>query len=201
VGNRLLLAPSEIHRVRYVKNKSLGMSTEQLAREEGISERFIKQSIAAVEAFKALTTLEELESSQVEVVLFNKDLEKLALRNALQAKTITRDDKGKKVAEEPNHEIQLEAVKVIADITDNLVGSKYKSVPTGSTTNVNILNAPGGAGVGIATFEDRLREVKRKRGLLEQNNPPMSSSESDEDSEIEEVTPDWGGSVIEQGPA
>jgi hypothetical protein len=197
---KLLLAPSEIHRVRYVKNKSLGMSTEQIAREEGISERFIKQSIASVEAFKALTTLEELESSQVEVVLFNKDLEKLALRNALQAKTVIYNEAtGKKISEQPNHEIQLEAVKVIADITDNLVGSK-KGVPAGgSTTNVNILNAPGSAGVGIATFEDRLREVKRKRGLLEQNNP--SSSDSDSEIEAEEFTPDWEGPIVEQSSA
>ena len=201
MARQLLLAPNEIHRLRYVKNKSLGMSTEQISREEGIQEKYIKQSIAAVEAFKALTTLEELESSQVEVVLFNKDLEKLALRNALQAKTVIYNEKtGKKVSEEPNHEIQLEAVKVIADITDNLVGSKYKGVPGGgSTTNVNILNAPGSAGVGIATFEDRLREVKRKRGLLEQTNP--SSSDSDSEIEAEEFTPDWEGPIVEQSPA
>src|SRR5208337_106874 len=201
MARQLLLAPNEIHRLRYVKNKSLGMSTEQISREEGIQEKYIKQSIAAVEAFKALTTLEELESSQVEVVLFNKDLEKLALRNALQAKTVIYNEKTeKKVSEEPNHEIQLEAVKVIADITDNLVGSKYKGVPAGgSTTNVNILNAPGSAGVGIATFEDRLREVKRKRGLLEQTNP--SSSDSDSEIEAEEFTPDWEGPIVEQSSA
>ena len=200
MANRLLLAPNEIHRVRYVKNKTLGMSTEQIAREEGIQEKYIKKSIADVEAFKALTTLEELESSQVEVVLFNKDLEKLALRNALQAKTVIYNEKtGKKISEEPNHEIQLEAVKVIADITDNLVGSK-KGLPVGgSTTNVNILNAPGSAGVGIATFEDRLREVKRKRGLLEQTNP--SSSDSDSEIEAEEFTPDWEGPIVEQSSA
>ena len=200
MAKQLLLAPNEIHRVRYVKNKTLGMSTEQIAREEGIQEKYIKKSIADVEAFKALTTLEELESSQVEVVLFNKDLEKLALRNALQAKTVIYNEKtGKKISEEPNHEVQLEAVKVIADITDNLVGSKKGFPAGGSTTNVNILNAPGSAGVGIATFEDRLREVKRKRGLLEQNNP--SSSDSDSEMETEEFTPDWEGSVIEQSSA
>jgi hypothetical protein len=65
--------------------------------------------------------------------------------------------------------------------------------------NVNVLNASGGAGVGIATFEDRLHEVKRKRGLLEQNNPPTSSE--DEDSEVENFTPDWDGRIIEQSSA
>jgi hypothetical protein len=200
VSQKLLLSPSEVHRVRYAKNKILGMSTEQLAREEGIDEKYIKKSIAQVEAFRAMVTIEDLEASQVEVVLFNKELEKLALHGALKANTTVFDGEGKKVSEEPNHEIRLEAVKVIKDITDSLISSKNKGGGGGgNNVNVNVLNAPGGAGVGIATFEDRLHEVKRKRGLLEQNNPPTSSE--DEDSEVENFTPDWDGRIIEQSPA
>jgi hypothetical protein len=177
------------------------MSTEQLAREEGIDEKHIKKSIAMVEAFRAQVTLDDLEASQVEVVLFNKDLEKIALRDALQAKVVTLSPEGKKIHEEPNHEIRLSAVKEIREITDSLISSKSKGGGGGgNNVNVNVLNAPGGAGVGIATFEDRLHEVKRKRGLLEQNNPPTSSDE-DEDSEVENFTPDWDGRIIEQSSA
>lgn len=200
MSQKLLLSPSEVHRVRYAKNKILGMSTEQLAREEGIDEKYIKKSIAMVEAFRAMVTIEDLEASQVEVVLFNKDLEKIALRDALQAKTTIFSNDGKKISEEPNHEIRLSAVKEIREITDSLIGSKNKGGGGGgNNVNVNVLNAPGGSGVGIATFEDRLREVKRKRGLLEQNNPSMSSE--DEESDVEDFTPDWEGRVIEQSSA
>ena len=201
MSQKLLLSPSEVHRVRYAKNKNLGMSTEQLAREEGVDEKYIKKSIAMVEAFRAMVTLDDLEASQVEVVLFNKDLEKLAIHGALKASTTVFNNEGEKISEEPNHEIRLEAVKVIKDITDSLISSKNKGGGGGggNNVNVNVLNASGGAGVGIATFEDRLHEVKRKRGLLEQNNPPTSSE--DEDSEVENFTPDWDGRIIEQSSA
>jgi aspartate ammonia-lyase len=167
------------------------MSTEQLAREEGVDEKYIKKSIAMVEAFRAMVTLDDLEASQVEVVLFNKELEKLAIHGALKASTAIYNAEGKKVSEEPNHEIRLDAVKVIKDITESLISSKNKG-GGGGGNNVNV-------NVWIATFEDRLHEVKRKRGLLEQNNPPTSSE--DEDSEVENFTPDWDGRIIEQSSA
>lgn len=174
------------------------MSTEQLAKEEGVDERYIQQSIAKVEAYRALNTLEELEASQVEVVLFNKDLEKLAIRGALQAVTEIRDDKGKVIGKSPDHETRLKGVEVLAKITDNLIGAKAKPTQANNQTNVNVFAGPGGGGVGIATFEDRLREVKKKRAQLEQNNPVIDIGGQEE---LEEVTPDWEGSGVEQSTA
>lgn len=198
---RPIIAPTDTHRLRFVKNKLLGMSTEQIAKEEGINEKYIKQSIAKVESYRALHTLDELEASQVEVILFNKDLQKIAIRNGLQATTQIilkeKDAEGnenEKIVEVKDVGMQLRTVEVIAKMTDNLMGSRARSLPQ-QTTNVNILNAGGGTGVGIATFEDRLREVKRKRGQLEQQALPAPRVD---DSDIEEITPDWEGDVTEQ---
>jgi hypothetical protein len=194
-----MIAPTEVHRLRFAKNKLLGMSVEQLAKDEGIEERYIRQSIEKVEAYRALNTLEELEASQVEVVLFNRDLEKLAIRGSLTAVTEVRDDKGKILYKLPDHETRLKGVEVLAKITDNLIGAKARAVNSGSTTNVNILNAGNSGGVGIATFEDRLREVKKKRAQLEEQNLPAIEVGAQE---LEEFSPpDWEGSTIEQGSA
>jgi hypothetical protein len=192
VAQRLLLAPSEIHRLRFAKNKILAMSTEQIAKEEGIGESCIKQSIARVEAYRALNTIEALEASQVEVILFNSEVQKRALRNGLMATTVFTDKDGK-VSREPDYETQLQCLNIMERMTKNLLGSKPGGAPLpSSTTNVNIVNAAGGAGVGILTFEDRLREVKRKRALIDQGLPVSTEDE-------EEFTPDWEGTTIEHG--
>lgn len=184
---RTFISPNGIHHLRYVRNKVLGMSIEKIAEEDGVDEKYIKKSISQVEAYHAMNTMDDLKTSQVEVVLFNAEMEKLAIHNALQAEDKVYSPEGELLDRRPNHEIQLAAVKVVKDIAESLLGSSAKVplLPSTNTTQVNIMTG-GSTGIGIATFEDRLREVKRKR--TEQNILPASSSE-----ETEEVRPDWEG--------
>src|SRR5271154_25780 len=115
------------------------MSTEALAREAGIQEKYIKQSIAMVETFKALNTMEELEASQVEVVVFNKEVEKIAIHEALKAKKV--DEAGEEV---PDHEIRLLGFNKIVNFTEILMGWRGRFFSAQNTPNENIINPRGG---------------------------------------------------------
>lgn len=196
----LVIAPSTLHQVRFVKNKVLGMSTEQIAKEEGILEKFVQKSVAQVEAYRAMNTLDALEASQVEVVLTNHKYQKEAIKNGLTARVANEVEKGgiKVIVFEPNHDVQLRTLEIMAKMTDTLVSSKNKGTG-GNQNQVNIAIAGGGvAGVGISTFEDRLRKIKAERsGLVENKTLPASISEDGD--EVDEVTPDWGEVSVEQG--
>lgn len=197
VIQRTTLPPTSLHHLRYVKNKILGVSTELIAKEEGVDEKYVLRSISQVEAYNAMNTMDDLRISQVEVVLFNAKLEKAALHSALQAETKILNDKGKVIAREPNHEIRLKGVEMMTEISKNLIMAEARSnSPSGTNVQVNV----GGMGttVGIATFEDRLREVKKKRSELEQKNPPALPPQEPIDVEVEEIRPNWEG-PLEQG--
>lgn len=191
-------APSLVHQMRYVKNKVLAMSTEQIAKEENVGVVSVQRSISQVEAYRALSTADETEISQTEIVLFNKDIEKLALRRALMAETVTED--GKRI---PDFDRQLHASEILTDKAKNVMDANAKKVAAaataaaaqGSGTNVNITNVNSSGSIGIATFEDRLREVKKKRsGELEQNTKTLPAEVIDEERLDREADLDEPGS-------
>lgn len=193
----LVVAPSTLHQVRYAKNKVLGMSTEEIAKKEGILEKFVLKSIAQVEAYRAMNTTDALEASQVEVVLANHEFQKKAIKSGLTAQVTSEVQKEGKtiVVVEPNYDVQLKTLEIVTKTVDNLISSKNKGA-VGNQLNVAITGG-GISGVGISTFEDRLRKIKAERsGLVEQKTLPASISD---DEEIDEVTPDWGEVSVEQG--
>jgi hypothetical protein len=193
IVQRTAVSPNSLHRLRYVKNKVLGLSIEQIAKEEKVKEENILRSISLVESYYAMNTMEELRASQVEVVLFNAELEKAALCSALQAETkIFHEKTGKLISREPNYDVRLKGVEMLVEIGKNLITADARSNAPSNNTQVNV-NVAGGSTVGVATFEDRLREVRKKREALP--TPPL---ENVIEAEIEELRPNWEG-PLEQG--
>ena len=193
IVQRTAVSPNSLHRLRYVKNKVLGFSIEQIAKEEKVKEENILRSISLVESYYAMNTMEELRASQVEVVLFNAELEKAALCSALQAETkIFHEKTGKLISREPNYDVRLKGVEMLVEIGKNLITADARSNAPSNNTQVNV-NVAGGSTVGVATFEDRLREVRKKREAL-----PAPPLENVIEAEIEELRPNWEG-PLEQG--
>lgn len=192
---KLIIAPGQIHQLRYVKHKMLGVSIEEIAKEDGVGEKYVLQSISRVETYRSLNTVDAVKAAQAEVLLFNQDLQKIAVRNGLSAKIKVYDEKtGELVREDEDHETQLKTVTVMKDMAESLIKSEQKvTPPSQQNVNVNVL-ASGGTAVGVSTFEDRLREVKRKMGeRKEQQTLPEPSEVID----VEEVRPDWSGEPVE----
>jgi len=169
VGRQLAIpvVPSILHRLRYAKHKTLGQSYEQIATEEKVSPKVIQHSVAMVETYRGLCDLAELEACQIAVVVSNYELERLALNRALQAVRRVRDEKtGKVLYTEQDHQTQLQAVNEMTQITESLNARRLaRFLQQQQTTNVNI--GIGGSVSGGQTYEDRLREIQRKRKELE----------------------------------
>jgi hypothetical protein len=200
---RTLITPTSLHHLRYVRYKSLGLSIEDIAKEDKVDPSAIQRSITQVETYYAMNTMEDLRSSEIEVMLFNKELKKLAISSALQAEIRTYDATGTKlVHKDPDHLTRLKAVDALIEIGKNLISAEAR-INQGPTNPTNVqVNVASGGTVGVATFEDRLREVRKKRiDQQEQKTLPASSEPAVVvDAEVEEFRPNWEG-PIEQGTA
>ena len=187
---KVCVPPASIHSMRHAKNKVLGQSIEAIAKEEGVGEQTVRMSIARVEAYHAIYTVDELKTGEIEVVLFNHEVKKMALHEALTAENKIYSVGGELVDKVPDHDTRLRAVEILAKVANNIMGTAIKFLPNPSSSqvNVNVLAGGGSAGIVIATFEDRLREVQKKRLERGQNNALPASTEA---IDVEEVHPNW----------
>ena len=143
-----------------MKNKSLGLSAEEIAKEEKVKPDAVRRSISDVEAYHALFNLKEMEAGQNEVLILNQRLETLAINSGLTAETIIRDKDGKIIAREPDHELRLKSVQLMISLVEALE-SRNKGGGGNQTVQVGI-SLPQ-ATAGAQSFEDRLREISKKR--------------------------------------
>ena len=149
-------------RYRYARFKA-GQSPEEIALQDKISIARVKASIRAVEIQNSLYGLDALEVSQSEIVMYNKERQKIAISEALVAEKKVYAEQGEFVGEviatEPDHETRLQAVGELRQIVAAL-GVRHSKGPS---QNIN-LNQSLTMNTGtLVTFEDRLREIKKRR--------------------------------------
>jgi hypothetical protein len=157
------IAMSPIHRARYAKKTALGMSVEEISKEERVSIETVARSIRDVEVHNSMFGVESLEQSGIEVILAQKELEKNVLAEALTAEKIiyseAEDTLGEILATEPDHDVRLRAFDAVTKRTAAVLSRHSKG---GVTVNTNV-------GVGVVdaanglSYEERLREVLRRR--------------------------------------
>jgi hypothetical protein len=176
VSRKGYLPASDLHRYRFARHKVLGTPIEDIAKEDGVKVSTIESSIRDTEARNAMYSLDALEASQTEVVMFNKDLEKMALHDSLQAEKKIYAESGEHVgqviASEPDYDVRLQASQIITEKTKAIISRHVKG--TSVSTQVNVVNSNNPS---TNTFEDRLREVlkRRENPALVQNDLPANA--------------------------
>jgi hypothetical protein len=142
------------------------MSLEEIAKEDGVKVATIERSLKDVEAQSSMFNMDALEASQTEIIMFNQEMEKMALHDSLQAEVkvygTTPDTQGEVIATEPNYEVRLRASEILTEKTKAIISRHVKGTSVNNNLNVGIVNNNQPSG---NTFEDRLREVLRNRSL------------------------------------
>jgi hypothetical protein len=150
-----------IHKSRWDRAQQ-GLSTEEIAKQDKVSKVVIDRSLRMVEMFRLTCAPSEVELRQAETMMVIADQDEAALVRALNAHHKIYDSKGKKVGVEPDYAVQTDAMKIVTQRTEILMGKKGG----GAGVNVNVQNNVGVLGRSVVTFEDRLREIQQRRGLL-----------------------------------
>jgi hypothetical protein len=149
-----------IHKSRWDRAQQ-GLSVEEIAKQDGVQKGVVDGSLRMVEMFRLTCAPSEVELRQAETLMVLADQDEAALRRAFDAHHKIYNDKGKRVGVEPDYTVQMEAIKEVTKRTEILIGKK-----AGVTVNNNVQNNVGVLGRGVTTFEDRLREIQQRRGLL-----------------------------------
>ncbi len=165
-----------IHKSRWDRARQ-GLSIEEIAKQDNVQKETVDLSLRMVELFRLTCAPSELELRQIETMMVIADQDESALSRALNAHHNVYDSKGKKVGVEPDYTVQGEAMKEVTKRTEILIGKKNGG--TGGGVNVNVQNNVGVLGRSVITFEDRLREIQQRRGLIpgEGASSPTADSE------------------------
>jgi len=154
----------------------MGLGLEEIAKEDGVKLSTIERSIRDIETRNAMYSLDALETSQTEVVMFNKELEKTALHESLQAEkkvyATSGENVGEVIATEPDYDVRLHASEILTEKTKTIISRHVKGTSVSTQVNLAMVNNQPSNN----TFEDRLREVLKRREtpLLVQNDLPAS---------------------------
>lgn len=166
----------QVEVMRHARHKVLGMTVEEIAKQDRVGIRAVEESIRNVELYNSLNSLEALELGETEVILFNKEVEKVVLADALKAEKKVYaeggENAGEVIASEPDYDTRLKAVDSITKKAQAIFARHAK----GNSINTNV-----SVGVGITenngmSFEDRLREVYKRRQDA-QNSLPVQNGE------------------------
>jgi predicted transcriptional regulator len=173
-GRRNKLRGNALNNDRLMRHKS-GLTIEAIAREDGVSESTVKQSIETAHAYRALLTQTEVELSQNDVIVSTVEIQKKQLAGALEATKLVK--KGNRYVEVPDWEVRMRALELIPD----LVTAAKPKVQTGHLTQVNVQQVANAAaekqaqtasGKGIESFEDMLRRINSQKKLESGEAPP-----------------------------
>lgn len=167
------LTVSPKHWSRFTRFKREGMALEEIAAQDNVKTDTVRSSIMTVEAYRSIYGLDQMNMAQMQTLIDVRELEKEAVVSGLMAtKRIMVDGQQKDV---PDHEARN---ATIHELTEKVKAMQPK---VGPRTSVNV-------GVGISSpavppppgsafsYEDRLREINRKRAKAL---PPMSLEEGE----------------------
>lgn len=177
-----------IHKSRWDRARQ-GLSTEEIAKQDNVQKTSVENSLRLVELFRLTCAPSELEIRQTETLMVIADQDEKALSRALNAHHNVYDSKGKKVGVEPDYAVQGKAMEEVTKRTEILIGKKGGG--TGAGVNVNVQNNVGVLGRSVVTFEDRLREIQQRRGLIpgEGASSPVADGEDSLDDAFETQGP------------
>jgi hypothetical protein len=155
------------HRYRFARFNA-GISVEEIAKTDKVKPTAIEESIRLCKAQEQIYGINALETHTIEIITSAKDLEKQAIAEALTAETQvfghTEDTAGEVIASVPNHEVRMRAMDTLTKRTSAIMARHVKGPTTNHNVNVGV-GVVAGHGGGATNFEERLREVTRRRQL------------------------------------
>ena len=176
------VARMERHKDRFIKHRG-GMTFEAIAKQEDPNARGgklrsltkeVENSVKVVQAYRAYSSLQEVETAQQGIVVSASDEEENMLKLALKATVLEDNGKGELVRV-PDWDVRFRA--------SELLTAKYGiAAKKGGGLNIGVAvqNAPPAAKsspepqVTVTTsFEDVLRGVREKRRAAAENRPPL----------------------------
>lgn len=165
-----------VHLARHYKHRSVGKPLDVIAKEDDVTQKTVRRSVMLIDRYNALVNVESMVRSEARLVMVTATLQEAAIKRALTANKIIRDSDGKEIEEltEPDHDIQIKAIAAVTD--------KSKAItPKGGGINLNVgvNNSNSGPAIPatVITFEDRVREIQRRRD--EQRQIPAASEVTD----------------------
>ena len=167
-----------IHKSRWDRVQR-GMAIEEVAKQDHVKKQSVELSIRLVELYRVSCSPSEVEVRQAETLMVLADEDAASIKRGLNATVPVFDDKGKKVSETPDHVVQLEASREYGRRLEMII-PKRGGGGGGNNVNVNLntQNNVGVLGRGVVTFEDRLREIQHRRGLVVENEASIPSEVS-----------------------
>jgi len=173
-----------VHLARHYRHRSVGKPLDIIAKEDGVTEVTVRRSVMLIDRYNSLINTESMIRSEARIVMVTSTLQEEAIKSALTAKKIIRDQDGKEIKRltEPDHEIQLKAVDVVTD-------KAKAATPKGPGINLNVgvnNSSPGPAiPATVITFEDRVREIQRRRNNEQHQIPAASEATEAEAVELD----------------
>lgn len=144
------------------------MSVEDIAIADKVKPKAVEESVRMCKAQEQVYGIDALETHTIEIITSAKALEKQAISEALTAETQvfghTEDTAGEVIASVPNHEVRLRAIDSLTKRTTAIMARHVKGPTTHHNVNVGV-GVVAGHGGGSTNFEERLREVTRRRQL------------------------------------
>jgi hypothetical protein len=154
----------EVNRLRHARYKS-GEKLRNIAKDQGVSLKEVRQSIHIVDMFDAMFNAPALEAGQIRMMNDIIDLEEKTVRDMLQATRKEKDDQGNE-REVPDYETRAKALDWSNDRLQILIDKR--AVKT--TTNIGIGVQQTAVGVttseGSNSFEKLLRDIQSERAAL-----------------------------------
>lgn len=148
------------HWSRFTRFKREGMALEEIAAQDNVKPDTIRSSIMTVEAYRSIYGLDQMNMAQMQTLIDVRELEKEAVISGLTATKLAMVDGKQK--EVPDHDARN---ATIHELTEKVKAMQPK---VGPRTSVNVgvgISSPAAQAAPGSTFsyEDRLREINRKR--------------------------------------
>lgn len=160
MGQYNQVATSEVHLKRYYRNKN-GESISDIAATEKVEEQTVKNSIRAVELYRARHNVEVLNEAIVGAVLTVVPEVQKSIKRQLSATTIVDDGGGKK-RKEPDYLTQRAAVAEVRGLIQTVQPKAPTVHSTQVAVGVNQGQAPRLATGSYVGMEDRLKTITQE---------------------------------------
>lgn len=149
------------HLLRYLKSQA-GATPAEIAKQEGVSQATVRQSILQVEAYRKRSTPEELNFAMRDFVISSIPVARDTFQGLLRATELVEvnDHKTgkKKVVEMEDKVTRMEAMKIMSTLISNFQ-------PKESPVQVNVTQTNQNAAIVNAaeTTEERFRRLRKKQ--------------------------------------
>lgn len=205
IAPRASAQPPGTDEYRWLRAKHGRIPIDQIAADDGVSAATVQKSIRIVERNRARLTLNEVQATEMDVLLAGVRAEAQAINGALVAtkrvqlldsagRPVIGADKAPLYQVVPDHETRLAAVKTRTDIL-NAISPKG----TGLKVQMNQVSAPGrsqpdgrAGAVQFRSVEDRIIEFNRRRERLLTSGPVVEAEVTDDEGDDEGEVEDEG---------